>query len=156
MSWFRQPRDIELSLIDYIRTQINASWAGITVVKTFKQATKATLPVICVRLLDTTSSRREIGANTLNNNYGIIIDILATSDGLRLDLTDFLIDILKDGCIYYEFSQSSSNPEELDKTADGRIRVVSWVQNTRIDFGEGDVGERDRFRQLISIIVAKS
>ena len=156
MSYFRESRCVELSLIDYIRTQINISWSDVTVVKTFKQATKATLPVICVRLLDTTSSRREIGANTLNNTYGIIIDVLATSDGLRLDLTDFLVNILKDGCVYYEFSQSSSNPEELDKTADGRIRVASWLQNTRVDFGEGDVGERDRFRQLISIIVAKS
>ena len=105
MPYFTEPRNIELSTLEYLTTQIDANWSGVTVVKTFAQAysKNINLPIVCVRLLDQSSSRLEIGSNTLDNRYGIAIDIFARSDGQRIDLANFILDKLKDGWVYYVF-----------------------------------------------------
>lgn len=155
MSYFRPQRDVELSTIDYITTQVNANWTGVTTVKTFTQVSEKALPVICVRLLDNNAYRKEIGTTTLENRYGIIIDIFAKSDGQRLDLADFITEQLKDGWTSYNFWQTSGSPESLSKLENGRIQLVKFTRNSRIDFGE-NVDVRDRFRHVITCIVRKS
>jgi len=156
--YFTEPRNIELSTLEYLNTQIDASWSGVTVVKTFTQAysKNINLPIVCVRLLDQSSSRLEIGSNTLDNRYGIAIDIFARSDGQRIDLANFILDKLKDGWVYYVFSHKSGDKSQLEKIADGRIQVTDFMENYRIDFGELEVDEKDRFRHFISVRVRKS
>ena len=157
MGYLRTTRCIELSTIDYLETQINANWSGVTTVKAFTQVYSDTInvPVVCVRLIQTMSNRREIGATTLNNNYLIQIDIFAKSDGQRLDLADFITDKLKDGWTYYTYSQQSGNKEVLDETASGYIIVTSFNDNSKIEMGD-NVELKDKFRHSISISVRKS
>ena len=154
MSYFTTARNVELSLLDYLETEINRSWSGITIVKTFNQAySKDTdLPIVCARLLDQTSTRLEIGSDTLDNRYGLVIDIFATSDGQRIDLADFILDKLKDGWIYHIFSQTSGSPTTLDTTPSGRCRVMSFIDNRRVDLGD-NVDKKDRHRHTLSILV---
>jgi len=154
VSYFRTARNVELSTLEFLETQINASWTGITTVKTFNQAySKETdLPIVCVRLLDQTSTRLEIGSDTLDNRYGIIIDIFATSDGQRIDLADFILNELKDGWVYYTYSQQSGNKEVLDTTSAGRCRVMSFIDNRRLDLG-GAIDKKDRHRHTMTILV---
>ena len=89
-SYFRQSRNIELSTLEYMETNYDADWSGITIVKTFKAAydTEIPVPVVCIRLASTDNARLEIGADTLENRYVIIIDIFASSDAQRLDIAD--------------------------------------------------------------------
>ena len=63
---FSERRNMELSFLNYITTQINASWQGVTVVKTFKQvfAKNVELPVICVEQDNVNSVRREVGSTS--------------------------------------------------------------------------------------------
>ena len=154
MSAFSTTRNVELSTIYYIETQIDANWSGVEVVKSFLSAYDKTLPVVCVRLLDTGSSRLELGSTTLDNIYGITIDVFATSDGQRIDLADFILDKLKDGWVYYTHSKVTG-ATTLDRTSAGRVRVVEFVDNTRLDFGE-QVENPDRFRHVISVNTRKS
>ncbi len=154
--YFREARCIELSMVEYLTTQINANWSNINVVKAFTNAYKTTLPVVSIRLLRTDSSRREVGATTLLNDYVIIVDIFAKSDGQRIDLSDFILDKLKDGCIYYDFSQTSGNPETLTKVANGRIHIKRFIENNKIDFGTEGVDVYDQFRQVLMVIVRKT
>lgn len=155
MGYFRQTRNIELSTIYYLTTQINANWTDVNVVKSFSQIAEKSVPVVCIRLLDNNPYRREVGSNTLENRYGIIIDIFAKSDGQRLDLADFIIETIKDGWVYYEFSQESGDPETLEKTANGKVKMVKITRNSKLDFGD-NVTSVDRFRHLISFIVRKA
>jgi len=152
---FREKRCIEFSLIDYITTNVDTDWTGITVVKSFSQAYKGTLPVICVRSLNAYHNQKEVGNTAIYNDVTIVIDIFATSDGNRLDLADYLIDKLRQGCVYYDYSKDSSDPEALDKEADGRLRVIRWINDTRIDFGV-DGNNYDKFRHNLSFSVRKS
>jgi hypothetical protein len=155
--YFTEPRNIELSTLDYLETKLNASWSGVTIVKTFKKAyaRNTSLPIVCVRLANTSSKRLEIGSNTLTNAHLIIIDIFATSDAQRIDLAYFIKDVLKDGFTYYIFSHVSGDKSKLSKVADGRVYVSDFVNDTKIDVGE-TVDEKDKYRHVISVRLRKS
>ena len=154
MAYFRETRNVELSGIEHLTTQINANWSGVNVVKSFQDTTGATLPVVCIRLLDTTSITREIGSTSLNHTYNIIIDIFAKSDGQRLDLADFLTNTIKDGWVYYEYAHVPGHPDQLSTTENGRVHFVSILENRRIDFAE-TVADQDKYRHIISFLVSK-
>ena len=155
MSAFSVTRNIELSTIYYIETQIDANWTGVEVVKSFLSAYDKTLPVVCVRLLDTVSDRLEVGADTLLNIYGIAIDIFGTSDGQRIDLADFILNKLKSGWIYYTHSKASG-ATTLTRVSAGRLKVVEFVENARVDFGNDEIENPDRFRHRIMFNIRKN
>ena len=151
-SWFRVSRNIELSLLYYIETSLNADWTGITVVKTFKKAyhKDTALPIVCIRLSDTSATRQEVGSDTLDSRYLLILDIFSTSDGQRLDLADYIKDKLKNGWIHYDHSHASGDNTTLTRIANGRDMVTEFTSDTKIEFGE-NVDERDQYRHTISV-----
>lgn len=151
---FRTNRNVELSVLDYLETELASHWSGVTLVKGFQQAYKSTLPVVCVRLLNTASNRKEIGNYELRKLHTIVIDIFATSDGQRLDLADFIVDTIAEGIPYYIFTNISGTNAELEKVADGKLVVNSFIDNSRVDFGD-DVEPQDRFRHIISFTVRR-
>jgi len=154
MSAFSVTRNMELSTLYYLETQINANWTGITIVKSFLSAYDKTLPVVCIRLLNTNSIRLELGSNTLQNTYMFTVDIFATSDGQRIDLADFVLNKLKPGWDYFTHSKVSG-ATTLDRVSAGRIRVDSFLDNSRIDFGD-EAENPDRFRHTISFMTRKN
>ena len=155
MPAFSTTRNVELSTIYYIEQQIDASWSGVEVVKSFLSAYDKTLPVVCVRLLGTSTDRLEIGSTTLDNEYEFVIDVFATSDGQRIDLSDFIMDKLKDGWVYYTHAHTPGDNTSLTRTSAGRLTVIDFVNNERIDFGNDEVENPDRFRHQITFIIRK-
>lgn len=148
---FRESRDIELSTIYYLETAIATDWSSVTVIKSFTNAYKSALPVVCIRLTNTYNRRKEIGSTDLLNDYTITIDIFASSDGLRLDLSDYIVNKLKDSWVYYEHSQTSGAPETLTRTnGNKRVYVKNFLANYKLDFGE-EVDSYDRFRHFIQV-----
>ena len=150
MSYFQPARCVELSVHYYLETEINAHWTDISTIKSFTQAYKTALPVVCVRLREFPPIQKEIGSTSLIYDYNIVIDIFANSEGQKNDLAYFIMDKLKDGCIYYEFSQTSGAPETLTKTANGRLHVKDYLSNTALDFGE-DADKYDQHRFHVSV-----
>jgi len=155
--YFTETRNCELSTLYYLETQLASAWSGVTLVKSFNKAyaKDVSLPVVAVALEDISTERREIGTTAINNLYTIAIDIFATSDGMRLDLVDFIINQLKDGWTYYIYSHPSGSNATLDKTADGKIRVNSFVENTRVEISEYSQDVKDRYRHTIVIEIRK-
>lgn len=151
-SYFRQARNVELSTVYFIDSQVQANWSNITVVKANPQFPASDLPIISVRLLTINASFREIGSRTMEDRYNFIIDIYAKSDGQRLDLAQFLEDTLIQDWTYYLHSQTSGAPETLTRTANGRIKFIQFLQNQRIDFVD-QVEVFDRFRHVITFDV---
>jgi hypothetical protein len=155
--YFSQSRDIELSTLEYITTQVNASWTGVTIVKTFKNAydNAVEVPIICVRLASTNNARLELGATTLENRYMLMFDIFSKSDAQRVDLSDYIVEKLKDGWAYKAYSHVSGDKSQIVGVADGRIFVTDWLTNMKVDYGE-NVDPKDRYRHTISVLVKKS
>lgn len=152
---FSESRNIELSTIYYIETNINIDWSGISVVKSFNQAYKNSLPIIAIYLNSINNDRKEIGSTTLVKNCIINIDIFCNSDGQRLDLANYIVDKLKDQFIYYSHSQTSGSPETLTRVADGNVIVTDFISDNKLNFG-GDSDVFDRHRHFISISAKKS
>ena len=154
MSAFREFRNLELSAVAHIRTQIDANFNNINVVKSYKDAEQAELPVVCVRLSTINPIPKEIGNTTRRNQFGLIIDIFAKSDGQRLDLASLLTDELNDGFVYNEYTKESTVETPTSAPA-GRVRLIDYTQNSKLDFGE-DVHMHDRFRHVISVVLERS
>ena len=156
-SYFRESRNIELSLLYYLENNLNTDWSGTTVIKTFKDAYSKNieLPIICVYLSDTSSTRLEIGDETLDNRYLLMIEVFAKSGAQRLDIADYIIDKLKDGWVHYDHSHVSGDNTSLDRTANGRDWVTSFVGNSKVSLIE-TIDTKDKHRHSISIRVRTS
>jgi hypothetical protein len=153
-NYFSKTRNTELSVVKHIEEQIAQNWSGITVVKSFVKAYDYNVPVICVRMLNTDTFRKEIGADSIRQRTSFIIDIFAKSDGQRIDLADFVVNALKGGCKYYNFSHASGNSESLSTVESGRITLLTFDTDERVDFGDSS-DEHDKFRHSISFTMEK-
>lgn len=156
-SWFRTSRNIELSTLYYLSTNLSSDWTGINVVKTWKEvySSEVAIPIVCIRLAETNTTRLEIGSSTIENRYMIAVDIFARSDAQRLDLADYIKDKLKDGWTHYDHSHASGDNTTLDRTANGTDWVTSWLNDRKLDVGEV-ADEKDRYRHVLTFLVRKS
>ena len=153
-TYFRPSRNIELSLLYYLEDNLSTDWSGVSVVKTFADVyTKDNVtPIVCVRLADATNPRLEVGSDTLDPRYLLVIDVFARSDAQRLDLADYIKDKLKDGWVHYDHAHVSGDKTQLERTANGRDYVTEFITDAKLDFIE-TVDVRDKYRHNISIRV---
>jgi len=154
-SYYRESRNVELSTLEYLETQIDASWTNVSVVKSFTSAYKEAMPVVAISLSDVSNKRREIGSLTFHNDYTMSIDIFGKSWGQTTDLADFVMAQINEGWVYNEYAQDSAVSTELSKTANGRVYVSRFLNNSKIEFGE-DVDKYDKYRWNIEVQVKRS
>jgi len=152
---YRKTRSIDATCVDTITTKLSdGGWTEITVQKHYKNIKNLTLPIIVVRVADTTHERIQIGDSTMIRRPIIIIDIFATSDGNREDLKDFLIDELKDGMIMYDYTTTTSgrNTTVNTKIANGRITILN-IEDTPLDMDtdKENLSPVDRFKHRITL-----
>jgi len=157
MGVYRISRNIEASLLDYIKDELaNASWNNISVIKTFNKAYGIELPSICVRVSDTEHVQAQIGSNATVRQPLVIVDIFGKDDGNRLDLKDFLVFVLRKGLPYYEYI--IVNGQVDSKTQNGRIRVLNIddnIINLNVDKNDLDVHDRYRHELVLTISLGK-
>ena len=153
MGQYRISRNLEASIIDYLATEVSGKWANVHVEKSFARIYDIELPSICVRVGTTAHDKAEIGGNTTIRTPQILIDIFATSDGQRLDIKDFIVEKLKVGMPYYDYT--ITNGEVTDKTENGRIRILD-IDDTPIDFDvdKDELEVHDRFRHLLTLSIS--
>lgn len=153
MGTYRKSRALEASIIDFLDTELSASFSGISVEKTFSRIYSISLPSVCVRVGDTTFTKAEIGGESLIRDAQLLIDIFGTSFGNTLDIKDFIIDKLKSGCIYYDFVISGGTVQS--KTANGRVRFLD-LSDSAVNFEQDRdrLDVHDRFRWLINCRVS--
>ena len=153
MGIYRISRNLEASIIEYLKDQLTESWSNVSVEKSFSRVYTLDLPIICVRCGTTDHDRVEIGGKSTVRTPSILIDIFTTSDGQRLDLKDFLIEKLKGGIPYYDYT--IMNGEIDSKTENGRIRILD-IDDVPIDFDvdKEKLEVHDRFRHLLTLIIS--
>lgn len=155
---YRISRNIEASIIDFLHTSLEETpylWTNINVIKGFSQVYTLTLPTICVRAENTDYDKVEIGSNSFERTVQVFIDIFADSDGLRLDLKDAIVDILKDGLVYNEYTiTKSGRTSSASSTPNGRIRIQK-INDTALNFGteKEKLDVKDRYRHLLTLTV---
>lgn len=146
---YRISRNIESSAIDYITAQLTADgWTGIRTEKSFSQVYEGTLPCICINVLEIRPQKLEIGSKTNIKYFTVNIRIFGTSDGNRLDLSDWAFEKLEDDIDYYEYTITSGIV--TTKTLSGRIVITRFFNNTKELVNTENLELPDKFRQLIS------
>ncbi len=150
MGTYRATRNIEASIIDYLTTNLNADWTGISVENTFAEVSGDNLPVVLVRTSDIDHESHELGSSSTKRFPLMLIDVYAEDDGLKLDLLDYLVEKLKAGLLYYTYVITNG---VASKTLAGRIRVELPIRVTHVDLNvdKSDLSVVDRFHSLISL-----
>ena len=153
---YRTSRNFEASIIDYIKEKLDetgSGWSDIRVEKAFSRVYDGSLPCICVRCGVTDHTRAEIGGTSTYRTANILIDIFGTSDGIRLDLKDWLIANIKAGIPYYNYTIVGGAVD--DKDLDGRINVLN-IDDVPVDFDidKAKLDVADRYRHLITLSVS--
>jgi len=150
---YRTSRNIEASIIDFLKENFDDDWTGISVEKSFARIYDITLPSICIRTNVTSHDKAEIGENSTKRTVQVLIDIFGSDDGNKLDLTDYIVEKIKGGCPYYIYTISHGIIQS--KTASGRIRVTS-IEVTPVDDNteKSKQDVHDRFRNLITLSIS--
>jgi len=153
MGSYRVSRDIEASLIDYLTTNFSADWSGVNVEKSYARVYGIDLPTVCIRVNNTSHDRAEIGGNSTIRTVQGLIDIFASDDGQKLDLTDYVVEKIKNGCPFYEHTVSGGAVTSTSQN--GRIRILS-IDVTPIDFDtdKDKLDVHDRHRTLITLTIS--
>ena len=153
MGAYQASRNIEASIIDYVKEQlVVGSWTNVQVEKAYAKINQNNLPGIWIHLTNTSYRKVQIGDNSVYRVPLVLIEIYGTSDGMREDLKDFLVLKFLDGCPYYNYT--IQNGAVQSKVQDGRIKVNNIddsIVNLGIDKNELDI--IDRYRHLISLQV---
>ena len=155
MGLYRETRNVEASILDFIEEKLSEYDWDVRIVKTFNQAYKEKMPVICIRCSDNVPTSCEIGSHELMNYYSVLIDIFAFDDGLKLDLSDWLINTVKNGFPYYEYTISKNvqgHYEVANKVQNGKLELLRFTSDRNLEFGE-NADAYDKHRRLISFIV---
>lgn len=147
---YRLSRNCEASIIDFITEKLAVDgWTGIRVEKVFAEVYKGTLPCICLGISTRPDKRREIGTNSLLKFINVEIRIFATNDGLRLDLSDWILEQVMPGMAYYIYTVINGKVSE--KILAGRINILEILANRKELVNLEGLSKEDRYRHLLSL-----
>lgn len=156
---YRISRNLEASFIEFLETTLEDSpysWTDLNVIKGFSKAYELPTPTIAVRAENTIYNKVEVGSNSFTRTVQIFIDIFGSDMGNTLDLKDSIIESLKDGLVYNEYTISKSGRTATSSaTPNGRIRIEK-LSDTPVNFNvdKEKLDTHDKFRWLITLSVS--
>jgi len=151
---YRQTRNIEASLIDFLTTHFDEDWSNVNVEKGFARVYDIDLPVVAVRVNTTSHDKAELGGDSTVREVQVLIDVFCTSDGQKEDFCDYIVSKIKAGIPYYNYV--INNGVVQSKTQDGRLRFTS-IEVSPIDFDteKSKLSLHDRYRALITLSASR-
>jgi hypothetical protein len=135
----------------YLKECFDTQWAdlGCSVIKGFTNLLKTELPLVTVDLEDVDYGYVEIGSNEINKFYYFNINLFARNDGEKLDMVDFLYDMLKEGCPYVEAVYTDGTFKTISVANTGRVRIkIESSNNTSVTDA---TSSKDKYRFYIQI-----
>jgi len=147
---YREGRNIEASVIDWLTAALtSAGWTGIRVEKVFAEIYKGSLPAICIEQNPEETTKLEIGSKSWLKTFSINFRVFATSDGQRLDLKDFLVDLLENDINYYVYTVV--NGIISSKVLSGRLIIREITRNEKELINTENLSQEDKYRHVISV-----
>jgi len=147
---YRISRNIEKSILDAISNQLTVDdWTGVGVEKVYPKTKQ--VPCILVQLISETSEDLELGSKTTRDYPLIMFRIFAVDDGQRLDLKDWLKDLIKNDFEYYEYVIDEG--KIIEKNLKGKIRVRRITRNEKEYENTEGLSNVDKYRHVIGVEV---
>jgi hypothetical protein len=147
---FGQLRNVDLSTAYYFETAFASGWTGVNIVKGYPNFPAVSLPCVAVRINSVNTDLLEIGSRQTDDLYNIIIDIFAKSDGQKLDLAQYVKNLILADWVYYEWSRGSG--DTMNQVANGKIVYSGFTQDSPVFHGN-DVDVSDKYRYIIAVDV---
>ena len=152
MGQYRITRNIEASVVDQIVTALGVGgWNDIRVEKAFAKVYNGELPCIAINVIKRIPAIKEIGSKQTLKIFELEFRIFATSDGQRLDLSDFLQETIEQDFDY--FSYTITGGVISAKVLNGRIIVRRFLSNKKELINTENLEKEDKFRHIISVEV---
>ena len=151
---YRPSRNLTASIIDYITAQLIVDgWSGVTVMKGNAKVYDTAVPIIAVRLSDSSHTPNEIGSTSTIRETLLFLDIYGSDMGLTEDLKDWAISSIKSGINYYEYVITAGVVHSKTKT--GKIQFIT-IKDSPINFDtpKNELSIQDKWRWLISATIA--
>ena len=150
MTTYRLNRNLESSLIDYLRAQLTTDgWQNISVEKSMP-AKEFKPAVILIQVSDIDAQKREIGSGKFIQFPRVTIRIFAENDGQREDLSNWLLDKLEADIPYYHYVITAGTVSS--KIVSGNIVVLRIIRDEKeLANTNPDVLEKeDRYRHNLT------
>ena len=150
---YRESRNLEKSLLDFITNELLVAtppWKDFVVEKAFSKITDSSVPAILVQMIPTEHIPKECGSTATRKFYTVFIRIFAEDDGQRLDMKDWLCDILEPGIDYYTYTITDN---QTLKECSGKISIKITTDRKELENVEG-LAAKDRYRHLIGLRVS--
>ncbi|HUW89204.1 MAG TPA: hypothetical protein VMV43_01655 [Candidatus Nanopelagicaceae bacterium] len=149
MSTYRNYRNLEKSLIDYLTAELVTDGWEVRVEKAFSQVYEGTLPCILINVESSNVIRREVGSSSYLENILVSIRLFCLNDGERLDLASWTLSKIMPGISYYAYTITSGVVSE--KTLAGRINCLEITANRKELVNLEGLALQDKFRHLLSL-----
>ena len=146
---YRESRNLEGSIVQFLEAKLTQDkWSGISVVKGWPQDYKGKIPLVGVEALEKRPRKLEIGSGR-HIIYRIArIRLFCTSDGQRLDLSDWIFSKLESEDIpYYEYKIVEGKVSE--KILAGKISITRWLRHLKELQNTEGLEREDKFREII-------
>ncbi len=156
MTW-RLYRNLENSFKDFLDTSIasdslvDEKGNAIPVRIGRKNDSNWTIPFFSVYMESETLENFEIGSNLKDDRQLMVLDVYASNEGERLDLTKWLVDIINDGLRYYSYTYNPLTPEAPTAVAGGWVNI-NFLTNARVNLGQ-NVAKADAHRHQVTVSV---
>ena len=157
MAKYRETRNLQSSIIDYLKDKSDDDWKSIPVEMylTFKDVK---IPSITVAVTDTDIHKREIGSGKNLKFPVVTIRIFSNSEGLRMDLANWIESELEHNIPYYKYQIEDGRI--VAKELSGNIAIYGKIKSEK-ELANSDpeiLAVEDRYRHRIefSVFVGKS
>ena len=150
---YKKSRNVAASIYYHIKQELIedglTSW---TILKGFKRAYTTQMPVIAIRNGTDIYNSAEIGSTRVVKNHTIFIDIFARDETEKFDVKDWLFDVVRDGCDFYEHTAETDGV--IEKIVNGKLIVLN-VREQEIKTGDEKsvYAEHDKHRYLLILTV---
>ncbi len=146
MGQYRISRCVEKSVINWLTIKLSeANWSNVRVEKNFIDADREPLPSICVGADLIAPETLEIGSKTRRKIFEVSIRLFATDDGMRLDISDYLLDELEDDIPYYTYTIVNNIPSGV---LSGKIIITEIVRHEKELTNTEGLEQTDKFRNI--------
>ena len=150
MGAYRQKRNFETSTYDYIKANMVSDWSSVNVYRGWGEVSGNNLPAVTVRSGVNVHGRVGVGSYATMREVTLFIDIFATGEGQGLDLTDYLVGLLKSSWDYKEYTVTAG---VSSSTTDGKITCKSLTDvPVNLTTDKSELDKMDRYRYLLTII----
>jgi hypothetical protein len=142
--------NIEASVIDSLKASlVGTDFSSVPVERGYSLVESGSLPVIVVSVYSATPRKRDIGSRQLRERVTLSLRVFATSDRQRMLIASWLKNYLVTVDIVYSLYEVTAGVVSK-KTANGRVSILSFVDNRQELMFTEELEPEDKYRHIIS------